>query len=157
MTPVRRVATAALLVALLAFNLACPGPPPGPPPVETCEGAPADADVSALSGTAELTFGAQGSQMVVVEPAWTGAGAPACAIVTARLLDASGLEVAAQTIALATEATSDGRRAVSGLQLIVDDPPCEARVALTSYGRAAVLDVAGADDCTPDAGSDSGF
>ena len=138
-------------MALLAFNLACPGPAPAPPDVETCEGAPADADVSGLGGTAELLYGAQGSPMVMIEPSWTGAGVPECALVTARLVDASGAELAMQTIALGTEATSDGRRARSGFFFIVDATLCGARVELASYGRAATLDVA-SDSCEADAG-----
>jgi hypothetical protein len=143
-------------MALLAFNLACPGPAPAPPDVETCEGAPADAAISGLGGTAELRYGAQGSPMVMVEPSWTGAGAPECALVTARLVDASGAELAMQTVALETEATDDGRRALSGFFFIVDGLLCGARVELASYGRTATLDVTSY-DCETDGGpSDDG-
>ncbi|HEY8431414.1 MAG TPA: hypothetical protein VIL20_23700 [Sandaracinaceae bacterium] len=48
MPPLRRIGSALVVVALLAFNLACPGPPAGPPATRFCSGAPASASVDAV-------------------------------------------------------------------------------------------------------------
>ena len=137
MTSKRRVASAAAVLALLALNLGCPfGPPSDPvPETDVCEGAPREAAIDGVEATASFLVGAQGASMVAVSVDWVGGDAPACANVDIRLQEVDGTRIRSVALAMETEPSDRGRRSASPHFFVLDDPPCEARVEVDSYGR----------------------
>jgi hypothetical protein len=159
MSPSRRVALTVVLLAVLALNLACPGPPPAPMPI-VCSTPAASAVVDELLATARVERGGQGITMVATDLQWIGAGAPECAGATLRLLDRDGIVYDTLEVALATEPTANGRRAQSSAYFLLGPEPCGAVVEVTSYGRTIRVDVEGREQLfcppSPDAGAEDG-
>lgn len=154
----RRVASAIAIAALLALNLACPGPPPGPPPVETCSGAPSVASVDALEVSAHFATGGQGATMIVCDVRWLGADVPACASADFVLRNAEGDVFESRSFSLSTVESDGGRASETGVYFIVDGV-CRASVEVTSYGHTVVVEAINTDwPCDQDAGpaSDAG-
>lgn len=159
MTAVRRVLSAGCILALLAFNLACPFGGPSMPETVSCSNGAPEARVDGVVLDARFERGLQGTLMVVARVEWLGDAAPACANVDVRVLDENGEEITGQATALETEASDGGRQSVSPVYLLVSDGLCEARVEIDSYGHTDRLEILNGDsfDCVTeeDAGASS--
>lgn len=146
----RSAACAAITVALLAagsLGLTC-GPGPAPPVVETCEpiaptprdaGVPTDGVLDSLElGTLDvngvfyayvddkpvsLSFGGQGSTMLVTHLRVRGAAAPACLEQRTTMTAAGGEVIASESAPLPTDAAPDGARVTTSMYLVYDREP----------------------------------
>jgi hypothetical protein len=157
---VARAPAAAAVAALALAGLGMTCGPGGPPPaVETCEppATPRDAglaDVDSLEigylgndgafvpfvdgGVARLSFGGQGSSMLVAHLRLRGADVPACLEQRTTMEEPGGAALATESAPLPTRPTADGARVTSSMYLVYDRASgVQVRLRATAAGRTA--------------------
>jgi hypothetical protein len=162
----RRALALAVVAALAAASLGLTCGPGGAPPVtDTCEppappdaGEPNDGALTSLElgylgsdgafvpfvdgGVAYLSFGGQGSSMIVAHLRARGADVPACLAQRTVMETITGETLASEDAGLPTDPTADGARITSAMYLVYDRSSGEqVRLRATAGGLTRTLTV----------------